>query len=190
MINYFENSEYEKARKQRTRMISIYLAVLAVFVAFAIYMLIFYIRLPYQSPKIATVKWIVYPVTTVFIFFSFLYLGVPYKKIKRQLNFCQNLVFGLKEETISEFVESATAKDSLSLDLSKEMFSSKDKSGKETTVVVSKANANAFFGVTDAKANTDVNVKFVFEKNKLTSISIAYSLVSGKTVEMTATYTY
>lgn len=98
--------------------------------------------------------------------------------------------FGLKEETISEFVESATAKDSLSLDLSKEMFSSKDKSGKETTVVVSKANANAFFGVTDAKANTDVNVKFVFEKNKLTSISIAYSLVSGKTVEMTATYTY
>ena len=105
MINYFENSEYEKARKQRTRMISIYLAVLAVFVAFAIYMLIFYIRLPYQSPKIATVKWIVYPVTTVFIFFSFLYLGVPYKKIKRQLNFCQNLVFGLKEETTAAFFE-------------------------------------------------------------------------------------
>ena len=98
--------------------------------------------------------------------------------------------FGFKEETLNEFVESATAKDSLSLNLSKEIFSSKETSGKETTAVVSKANANAFFGVTDAKANTDVTVKFVFEKNKLVSISIVYTLVSGKVVEMTATYTY
>lgn len=118
---------------------------------------------------------------------SFIEGGANVTTTTKRLN--QN-AFGLKEETLNEFVESATAKDSLSLNLSKEMFASKNKSRKETTVVVSKENANAFFGVTDAKADTDVNVKFVFEKNKLASISIAYSLVSGKTVEMTATYTY
>lgn len=105
MIDYFVKSEYEKAKRQKTRVLLGYLAVLAVFTAFAVYMLIFYIRLPYESPKISTVKWIVYPITIVFVFFSFLYLGIPFKKIKRYVNFCHNLVFGLKEETTAEFFE-------------------------------------------------------------------------------------
>ena len=98
--------------------------------------------------------------------------------------------FGLKEETLNEFVESATAKDSISLNLSEEIFSSVDKTGSEISAIVSKEQANAFFGVDNAGANSDVTVKFVFERKELKSIQIAYVLVSGKTVEMTATYTY
>ena len=58
------------------------------------------------------------------------------------------------------------------------------------SATVSKEQANAFFGVDNAGANSDVTVKFVFERKELKSIQIAYVLVSGKTVEMTATYTY
>lgn len=98
--------------------------------------------------------------------------------------------FGFKEETLNEFVENATAKDSILLNLNKKIFESIDKDGDVTTVKVLKSKANEFFGVADAKANSDVVARFVFEKKKLKSISLSYTLVSGRTVELTATYTY
>ena len=98
--------------------------------------------------------------------------------------------FELKEETLSEFIANASAKDLISLNLDEEIIGKQTKSEDGITVKVAKEKANDFFGVVDAKANSDITVKFLFKKNKLQSIYLSYTLMSGRTVEITATYTY
>ena len=105
MTEYFTNLEYQKARKQKLNLLIGYLVSAVVFTAFVVGVIIYYARLPYQSPKIPTVKWIAYPITALFVIFSFLYLGIPFKRAKRYATFCHNLVYGLKEETTAEFFE-------------------------------------------------------------------------------------
>ncbi len=105
MIEYFNKSEYEKAKKQKKLILGIYFGIAVIFAAFAVLSVIYAARLPYQSPKIGTVKWVLYPATGVFVIFSFIYLGIPYKKVKKFAAFCNNLVFGLKEESVADFFE-------------------------------------------------------------------------------------
>lgn len=105
MTNYFNKSEYENAKKQKNLILWIYIGIAALFAAFAVLVMIYVAKLPYQSPKTGTVKWIVYPITGVFVIFSFLYMGIPFKRIKKRAAFCHNLVFGLKEESEAEFFE-------------------------------------------------------------------------------------
>ena len=118
---------------------------------------------------------------------SFIDGGANVTTVTKKLN---ANTFDYKEETISEFIENITAKDSVSLNLNKKNLGDKTKDGNVVTVTVLKSNANEFFGVTDAKADSDILVVFVFANNKLQSITITYQLISGKSVELTATYTY
>ena len=97
--------------------------------------------------------------------------------------------FALKSETLSEFVADLTAKDVLRLNLSKDVIDGKKKSNVYNGTV-EKTNANVFFSVEDARAGSDVTVKITFKRRKLQTIDLFYTLTSGRTVEMSAVYTY
>ena len=78
---------------------------LGVFIAVSVGLLVWYLTLPYRSPKIATVKIIQYAITFVFTAFSFIYLGIKFKRVNRYYHLLYNLETGIRETSTASFFE-------------------------------------------------------------------------------------
>ncbi|MBQ3596686.1 MAG: hypothetical protein II988_02595 [Clostridia bacterium] len=104
MIEFFNESILEDAKKQRKEVLIKYLAIVFVYAIISGVLLGWYLTLPYGSKTIATVKWIHFPLTAVFVVFSFIYLGIYYKRINKYYKLCLNLKNGLKETFEAQFV--------------------------------------------------------------------------------------
>ena len=105
MTQYFFESEFEKTSKQRKIVLAIYFVISAVYLAASVGLLVWYMTLPYMSPKIATVKFIEYLLSAIFVIFSFVYLGVPFKRVNRCYMLMRNLITGIKETSTGTFLE-------------------------------------------------------------------------------------
>lgn len=105
MTVYFEESELERVKKQRKICLAIYFTVLAVYIIGSVADFIWYRLLPYQSPTIGKVKAVQYTVTALFVIFSFIFLGIVFKRVNRYYKLCYNLVNGLKETYTGSFFE-------------------------------------------------------------------------------------
>lgn len=104
MTEYFKSEFVENAKKQRNRVLIFYFSVLFVFVALCVAALIWYVGLPYASPEILKVKLVIYPITAVFVIFSFLYLGIKFKRVRKYYALVKRISVGLKEKTTAEFL--------------------------------------------------------------------------------------
>lgn len=105
MVEFFSKSEYESARRSRNKILAIYLVVLFIYLAFSVGVYLWYLTLPYMSPTISTVKWVHHPVSVVFVIFSFIYLGIPYKRTKKYYVMTTYMLTGLKETSNGSFFE-------------------------------------------------------------------------------------
>lgn len=104
MINYYNEEEFIKAKKQRKNTLIILFIVLGVYLAFSIGMVLWYLTLPYQDPKITVVKVIHHTVSVLVAIFAFVYLGIPYKRVNKYYKMNENLIFGLKETSVGSFL--------------------------------------------------------------------------------------
>ena len=104
-MEYFTIAELNNVKKQRDKLLTAYLITLAVFVAFSVVMFVWYRLLPYGSSHTLTVRLIVYPVTALFIIFSFIFLGLPYKRASKYYILCKHMQTGIREKNEGEFVE-------------------------------------------------------------------------------------
>ena len=95
MTTYFTDEILQATAQQRKKSLSIYLVFLGIFVAVSVAMIIWYMRLPFRSPTIKTVKWIHYSLTVVFVIFSFIYLGIIYKRVNKFYKLCYNMKYGI-----------------------------------------------------------------------------------------------
>ncbi|MBE5733889.1 MAG: hypothetical protein E7347_02425 [Clostridiales bacterium] len=105
MVNYFKEEQYEQAKKQRKETISLYIGVMVVYALVSIGLFVWYTTLPYMSPTINTIKWIHYPLTAIIVLFSFIYLGIKYKRVNRYYKLIVNLMTGLRETSTGSFIE-------------------------------------------------------------------------------------
>lgn len=105
MKEFFLKNEYEKAKKCKNLMLAIYLIILGVYLLFSLGVYLWYLTLPYMSPTITTLKWVHHPVSVVFVIFSFIYLGIPYKRTKKYYTMTYNMLTGLKETGNGSFFE-------------------------------------------------------------------------------------
>ena len=105
MTEYFKSEYYEQAKRQRKKVLAIYFIVFAVYLAASGVLLGYYVTLTYQSPKITVVKLIEYPLTAVFIVFSFIYLGIAVRRVNKFYAMCVNIITGLKETSEANFFE-------------------------------------------------------------------------------------
>lgn len=103
MTEYFTADYLESARKQKKKTLAVYFIVLAVYLIVSAIDFIWYFGLPYNSSKVAAVKWLQYSVTALFVIFSFVYLGIVYKRVKRYYKQCFNMQTGLKESSTGNF---------------------------------------------------------------------------------------
>lgn len=106
MIKYFTDDILESVAKQRKKNLLIYLClILGVYLAISGVIFAWYLTLPYGSSTVKAVKWIEYTLTVVFVIISFIYLGIPYKRVKKFHKLCKNMKTGLKEKFSGKFFE-------------------------------------------------------------------------------------
>ena len=105
MTTYFHEEELTSVKKQRKNCLIAYFIVLGIYIIASACTFVWYLTLPYQSPKIATVKLIEYPLTGVFVIFSFIFLGIKFKRVNKYYKLCLHLVEGIKETYTGNFFE-------------------------------------------------------------------------------------
>ncbi len=105
MIQFFLPSQLEDAKKQKRKTLIIYFIVLGVYLFISLGLFLWFRTLPYMSKTITTVKLIHYPITVVFVVFSFIYLGIKYKRINRYSKVVKNMIIGLTETSTGSFFE-------------------------------------------------------------------------------------
>ena len=105
MVDYFIPEFLEDAKKQKRKTLIIYFIMLGVYLAVSVFDYVWYFGLPYKSPAITGVKWLQYSLTAVFVIFSFVYLGIVFKRVRRYYKQCYNMQTGLKETSTGNFLE-------------------------------------------------------------------------------------
>ncbi len=105
MTDYFVEKDYQDVMKQKKRVWRIYLCIAALYLLLSVGLFLWYRTLPYMSSKISTVKFIHYSLTVVMTIFSFIYIGIYYKRVNRFYKLCYNLLTGIKETSTGSFLE-------------------------------------------------------------------------------------
>ncbi len=105
MIDYFVESEFLKVKKQRKNVLTVYFIILGVYVLFSAGMFIWYRMLPYKSSRISLVKLLQHSASALMIIFSFIYLGIIFKRVNRFYRLAYNLLSGIKETSTGNFLE-------------------------------------------------------------------------------------
>lgn len=105
MTDYYVKEELESASAQRKKTLIWYFVALGVFLVISAGFMIWFSTLPYESPTIQTVKYIQYPFVALFVIFSFIYLGIKYKRINRFYKLVYNLETGIRETSTGSFFE-------------------------------------------------------------------------------------
>ncbi len=105
MTQFFVNSQFEDAKKQKKRTFGIYLIFLGIYLFISLGLFLWFWTLPYMAKDITKIKLIHYPLTAVFVMFSFIFLGIKYKRIKNYYKMTKNLLVGLKETSTGSFFE-------------------------------------------------------------------------------------
>ncbi len=105
MTEYFLEKYYLDAKKQRKNTLTLYFILLGVYVLASVALYWWYRTMPYLSKDITTVKIIHYTLTGITVIFSFIYLGIPYKRVNRYYKLTYNLMTGIRETSTGSFFE-------------------------------------------------------------------------------------
>lgn len=110
MTNIYSESDYENALKLKNKLLTIYFAILAVGVAACVVFFVLFLRLPYIStPELESKKTLYLVIDCVIsgivIVFSFIYLGIPYKRAKYYFKLMDDIKIGKKMINESTFLQ-------------------------------------------------------------------------------------
>lgn len=110
MVQLYNNGDYEKAAKLKKNLLRIYFAGLSVFLIPAVILFILYLNLPYASTPEIQSQGDLYMVinsfiTGVAIIYSFIYLGIPYKRAKKYFKLLDDIKTGQKVKNVSTFLQ-------------------------------------------------------------------------------------
>lgn len=104
MIRLYDDRDLYDAVRQKRRLLAIFLAVTAVFIAGLVTLSVLYIRLPYNDPS---ANWYIVGaslLTAAYIIFSFPYMGISYKRSRAYCKMLKYISVGLKEYAVAPFV--------------------------------------------------------------------------------------
>jgi hypothetical protein len=105
MIDFFKEEELEVVKKQRKKVINWYIAIGVIYLVASIAIILWYSTLPYESPTITWVKVIHYSLSAIFVIFSFIYLGIVFKRVNKYFKLMVNMSTGIRETSTGSFIE-------------------------------------------------------------------------------------
>ena len=104
-MEYFTNEDYLQSAKQRKKYLIIYICILVAYLILSVGILIFYANLPYKSNLNLWVRVAEYTLTFIMVVFSFIYLGIPYKRTNSFYKMCKKMKIGLREQAEGVLIE-------------------------------------------------------------------------------------
>ncbi len=116
MVSVYSDADYLAAYKQKKRLFAIFMGVTLVYVAFCIAWLLYYIPLPYASPKQELPKWCAYIASALYAVFLFPFMGIKYSRVCKYVKTLSYFSTGLKQEERNYFYcfdEKALQKDNI-----------------------------------------------------------------------------
>lgn len=105
MIDYYNNELRDNSKKQLKKMRILYYSLVALYLIFAFCSFFWETTLVYGSKTIWLIRLIFYGVSLVMIFFSFIYVGVKMRRVKKLLRFCKMIDCGIIHENEGTFFE-------------------------------------------------------------------------------------
>jgi len=105
MVEYFKEQELIDAKTQKNKTFAVYLVVLAIYLVFSVIMYVWYFGCSYQSSVIKKIKFYEFTVNALFVVFSFIYLGIKQKRVRRYYKLLYNMSTGIKETSTGSFFE-------------------------------------------------------------------------------------
>ena len=94
----YKDADFLAAVTQRKRVFGVFLTVTLVYLAFCIGWLIYYIGLPYNDPMQALPKWMVWIASTLYMVFTFPFMGIKYHRVNRYYKLLYTISEGIKSE--------------------------------------------------------------------------------------------
>ncbi len=110
MINVYEDADFDKALRLKKKLMAIYLVTFAITLIFCAVFFVFALLLPYASTDEIKFKKTLYLVlcsaaTGIFIIWSFVYLGIPYKRARAYFRLMDDIKRGQKNVSESTFLQ-------------------------------------------------------------------------------------
>ncbi len=103
MVTVYSDADFLAVYKQKKRIFGLFLGVTAVYLAFCIAWLLYYITLPYKAPEQDLPKACVYVGTALYVIFAFPYMAIKYSRVKRYYKMLSYVSDGLKNEEKNYF---------------------------------------------------------------------------------------
>ncbi|PWM70670.1 MAG: hypothetical protein DBX59_10295 [Bacillota bacterium] len=103
MEKIYSESDFAAIGRQKKKYLIIYFVVLGLYVAASAAVWTAYFLQPYQSPNIWWIKLIGFVLAALFVVFSFIFLGIPYKRVKNYYKLLKGVEVGTSNGTVGEF---------------------------------------------------------------------------------------
>ncbi len=110
MVEFFKQQELDDVKQQKKRVLTWYLIILGVYLLVSVGLILWYVTLPYKSKTITLLKFIHYTLTALMVIFSFIYLGIVFKRVRRFYKMLFNMSVGIRETSTGSFFEYSESK--------------------------------------------------------------------------------
>ena len=105
MKDYFNEQMHIDAKKQRKKVLIWYFVVMVIYALASVGFYWWYRTLPYKDATIITVKALHYLLSAIMVVFSFIYLGIPFKRVNRYYRLVNQMLTGIRETSTGSFFE-------------------------------------------------------------------------------------
>ena len=119
----FNDDDLLLAFKQKQKIFWTYIAVAAVFAVICVLGMIYFVSLPFDSPKQIIPKTIISVATILFVIFSYIFLGIKYIRVRRYYKLISYFSVGMKQVNNSIFLRTEEPETKFSVDFNVLTFS-------------------------------------------------------------------
>ena len=103
-MEYYKEELLNETLKQKKKTIKIYFLVLACYLLASIVLFLWFRIQTYNSKTIKWIKFIHYTLSLLMLLFTFIYIGVKYKRVKSFYRALDNVKNGIRETYEAEFI--------------------------------------------------------------------------------------
>lgn len=103
METIYSEKDFASIKKQKRKYKAIYFVILGIYIAASVGIWVLYFLQPYKSPDIWWIKTIEFVLAGIFVVFSFLYLGIPFKRVRNYCKVLTGVEIGSSNGTVGEF---------------------------------------------------------------------------------------